>query len=70
MATDGETRAERLARIKRLARRVWEDAELAEEFLTSVQPQLGGRPVDLIQDEAGARRVEALLMRIEHALPV
>jgi uncharacterized protein (DUF2384 family) len=61
---------ERLVRITALAEMVWEDPALADEFLTSVQPQLGGRPVDLVLDESSTRRVETLLMRIEHALPV
>ena len=64
-------RLERLARITALAEQVWEDAALAREFLTSVQPQLGDeRPVDLARSDLGAREVEALLMKIEYALPV
>ena len=62
---------ERLARMTALAEHVWEDAEHAHEFLTSSQPQLGGRrPVDLASSDLGTRQVEELLMKIEHALPV
>lgn len=64
-------RLERLARMTALAEDVWEDADLAHEFLTSVQPQLGGeRPVDLARSDLGTREVETLLMKIEYALPV
>lgn len=63
-------RLERLARLTALAEDVWEDASLAREFLVTAQPQLDGeRPVDLARTDLGARQVEQLLMRIEHALP-
>lgn len=62
---------ERLARMTAVAEHVWEDADQAHEFLTSPQPQLGGRrPVDLAGSDLGTRQVEELLMKIEHALPV
>lgn len=61
---------ERLARMAALAEEVWEDAELAHEFLSSPQPQLGGeRPVDLARSDLGTREVENLLFRLEYALP-
>ena len=61
---------ERLARMTVLAEVVWENPELAHEFLTSAQPQLGGeRPVDLARGDLGTRQVEQLLQRIEYALP-
>jgi putative toxin-antitoxin system antitoxin component (TIGR02293 family) len=64
-------RLERLARMTALAEDVWEDPDLAHEFLTSAQPQLGGeRPVDLARSDLGTREVETLLMKIEYALPV
>jgi putative toxin-antitoxin system antitoxin component (TIGR02293 family) len=64
-------RLERLARMAALAEHVWEDADLAHEFLTSAQPQLDGeRPVDLARSDLGTRQVEMLLMKIEYALPV
>ncbi len=63
-------RLERLARMTALAEEVWEDAELAHEFLTSPQPQLGNaRPVDLARSDLGTRQVEQLLSRIEYSLP-
>lgn len=64
-------RLERLARMSALAEDVWENADLAHEFLTSAQPQLGGeRPVDLARSDLGTRQVEMLLMKLEYALPV
>ena len=62
---------ERLSRITALAERVWGDGDLAREFLSSAQPQLGNaRPVDLARSDSGALRVEKLLLGIEHSLPV
>lgn len=64
-------RLERLARMAALAEQVWENADLAHEFLTSPQPQLEDeRPVDLAHSDLGTRQVETLLMKIEYALPV
>lgn len=64
-------RLERLARLVALAEEVWEGPELAREFLTSPQPQLGGAaPLDLVRSDVGARQVEQLLWSLEHALPV
>lgn len=74
MASDDAPRSERLKRLAPMtaqAEEVWGDAALAHEFLTSVQPQLGGeRPMDLTYSDLGARQVERLLMKIEYALPV
>jgi len=70
LSPEESERTERLARLSALAERVWEDEELAREFMTSEQPQLeGARPIDKARSELGAREVEMLLMRIEHALP-
>jgi putative toxin-antitoxin system antitoxin component (TIGR02293 family) len=64
-------RLERLARMTALAEYVWNDAELAHLFLTSVQPQLEGeRPVDLSRSDLGTRQVEDLLTKMEYSLPV
>jgi putative toxin-antitoxin system antitoxin component (TIGR02293 family) len=60
-------RLERLARMTAFA----EYAELAHQFLTSVQPQLEGeRPVDLSRSDLGTRQVEDLLTKLEYSLPV
>ena len=64
-------RLERLARMTALAEDVWEKADLAHEFLTSVQPQLGDeRPIDLARSDLGTRQVEDLLYKLEYSLPV
>ncbi|HEU4800648.1 MAG TPA: antitoxin Xre/MbcA/ParS toxin-binding domain-containing protein, partial [Gemmatimonadales bacterium] len=70
LTADESARLERLARMTALAEQVWEDEERAREFLVSAQPQLDGeRPVDLARSDLGTREVEALLYRIEYALP-
>lgn len=71
LSLEESERTERLARLAALAEQVWEDPALAREFLTAIQPQLGGeRPIDLARTEPGVREVEELLMKVEHALPV
>ena len=71
LSLDQGERTERLARLAAIAEEVWEDAVLAREFLMSPQPRLSvERPIDLARTERGAREVEALLMKIEYALPV
>ncbi|MGH7549161.1 MAG: antitoxin Xre/MbcA/ParS toxin-binding domain-containing protein [Gemmatimonadota bacterium] len=63
-------RLERLARMTALAEEVWEDSELAHEFLMSFQPQLGGKkPLELADSDLGTRQVEELLYKLEYSLP-
>jgi putative toxin-antitoxin system antitoxin component (TIGR02293 family) len=64
-------RLERIARLATLAEQVWESAEEAQRFLTSPHPQLENQaPIDLAATDLGTRRVEALLWKLEHSLPV
>jgi putative toxin-antitoxin system antitoxin component (TIGR02293 family) len=64
-------RLERIARLTALAEQVWESAEEAREFLTSPHPVLEGQaPLGLAATDLGARRVEALLWKLEYSLPV
>jgi putative toxin-antitoxin system antitoxin component (TIGR02293 family) len=71
LTADEGQRLERLARMTMLAEEVWEDADLAHEFLTSAQPQLGGeRPVEMARSDLATREVEELLFRLEWSLPV
>jgi putative toxin-antitoxin system antitoxin component (TIGR02293 family) len=71
LTADEGQRLERLARMTVLAEEVWEDADLAHEFLTSAQPQLGGkRPVEMARSDLATREVEELLFRLEWSLPV
>lgn len=70
LSPEESERLERLARLIVLAEDVWEDDDLAREFLTNPQPQLDGeRPVDLVRSDLGARRVEDLLWALEYSLP-
>jgi putative toxin-antitoxin system antitoxin component (TIGR02293 family) len=71
LSREASEHLERLARMAALAEVVWEDPALAREFLLSPQPQLGGaRPVELAPTDGGARQVEALLIKLEHSLPI
>lgn len=71
LSVEESERTERLARLVALAEEVWEDRDLAREFLSSPQSQLDDeRPVDLARTELGARQVEELLMKMEYSLPV
>lgn len=64
-------RLERIARLATLAEQVWESADQAQRFLTSPHPQLENQaPLDLAATDLGTRRVEALLWKLEHSLPV
>jgi putative toxin-antitoxin system antitoxin component (TIGR02293 family) len=64
-------RLERVARLATLAEQVWESPEEAQRFLTSPHPQLDNQaPLDLAATDLGTRRVETLLWKLEHSLPV
>lgn len=59
----------RLARIVAFAEEVFEQPERAHRWLQEPQRGLGNhRPLDLLQNEAGAREVEDLLGRIEYGV--
>jgi putative toxin-antitoxin system antitoxin component (TIGR02293 family) len=64
-------RAERLARVIALAERALGSADEARGWLVEPHPLLEGRaPVEVARSDLGARRVERLLLNIEHGLPV
>ncbi len=66
--TQGD-RLYRLARIIAFAEEVLEDPGRAHRWLQEPQRGLGNRrPLDLLQNEAGAREVEDLLGRIEYGV--
>ncbi len=66
--TQGD-RLYRLARIIAFAEEVLENSERAHRWLQEPQRGLGNRrPLDLLQNEAGAREVEDLLGRIEYGV--
>ncbi|GGD33880.1 antitoxin Xre/MbcA/ParS toxin-binding domain-containing protein [Pseudoxanthomonas indica] len=55
----------RIARIAGLARHVFESDAKATRWLSSRHLILGGRPIDMLVSDAGAREVEDELWRIE-----
>lgn len=64
-------RVERLARVFAMARAVWRDDEKARRFLLTSHSELEGHtPIEVALTEVGARRVEAVLERGMHGLPV
>jgi putative toxin-antitoxin system antitoxin component (TIGR02293 family) len=64
-------RLERIARLATLAEQVWESPDEAQRFLTTPHPQLDNQaPLDLAATDLGTRRVETLLWKLEHSLPV
>lgn len=59
----------RLLRVVAMARRVFEDDTLADEWLRSVNPALDGLiPIQMARTDLGGREVEAVLGRIEHGV--
>jgi putative toxin-antitoxin system antitoxin component (TIGR02293 family) len=62
---------ERLARLYAMAHAVWQDAETTRRFLMTPHPELGGKtPLDAALTEIGGRRVEEVIARGLHGLPV
>ena len=57
----------RLLRIKGYASEVFEDADVAETWLSEANPALGDRvPADLLLTDEGTRAVETVLRRIDY----
>lgn len=64
-------RVERLARVFAMAKAAWGDEERARRFLFAPHPELNGEPpIEVALTELGARRVEAVMERGAHGLPV
>lgn len=64
-------RVERLARVFAMAKSIWGDEERARRFLRAPHPELEGiAPIEVALTELGARRVEAVMERGMHGLPV
>lgn len=64
-------RVERVGLVVTHAEGVWNDADDAREFILSEQAMLNGAPLDLAAESTvGARRVGALLGRIDHGIVV
>ena len=63
-------RTERLARVIAMAEYVWDDSELAHEWLKKPHPELGGQaPIQCAMTELGARRVEEVLNMLFYGIP-
>jgi putative toxin-antitoxin system antitoxin component (TIGR02293 family) len=58
-------RALRVARIADEAERVFGDSDKARRWLSAGSHILGAKPLDLLATDAGAREVEAELIRID-----
>lgn len=59
----------RLMRVRRHARRVFDDHRRAETWLSTPNPSLAGAiPIDMSRTDLGAREVEAVLTRFEHGV--
>lgn len=59
----------RLLRVVGHARRVFEDPDLADEWLRTANPALGDHiPMQMARTDLGGREVEAVLGRIEHGV--
>lgn len=59
----------RLLRVVAMARRVFDDAALADEWVRSANPALDGLiPIQMARTDLGGREVEAVLGRIEHGV--
>ena len=57
----------RLLRVKGYAREVFEEAEVAQTWLSEANPALGNRvPAELLLTDEGTRAVETVLRRIDY----
>lgn len=69
LSSDESDKALRLARILGHAISIFENEEMARQWLNSPQPALGGEvPLDFAETEIGAREVEHLLGRIDYGV--
>ena len=61
----------RLARLTAMANLVWENEDDARAFMNEPHPLLDGKsPIEMAESELGSRRVEKLLIKLEHSLPL
>lgn len=69
LSVEETDRAIRLARIGKIAERVFGNAEKAHRWLRKSKPSLdGGTPLAYLATETGARVVEEMLARIDHGI--
>lgn len=70
LSVEESERTERLARVLAAAEYVWDDRDLAREWMNKPHRELGDQtPLDTARTELGARRVEALLDKLYFGLP-
>jgi putative toxin-antitoxin system antitoxin component (TIGR02293 family) len=71
LSAEESERTERLARTVAMAEALWGDEHEARAFLNRAHPLLDGdTPLRVARSELGARRVERLLLDVEHGLPL
>jgi putative toxin-antitoxin system antitoxin component (TIGR02293 family) len=71
LSVDESETTERLARVLAAAEYVWDDRELAREWMNKPHQELNGKtPLETARTELGARRVENLLDNLFFGLPV
>ena len=71
LSVDESEKTERLARVLAAAEYVWDDRDLAREWMSKPHPELHHQtPLDVARTELGARRVENLLDKLFYGLPV
>jgi putative toxin-antitoxin system antitoxin component (TIGR02293 family) len=59
----------RLVRVRSHAERVFDDAALAQRWLSSPNPELGNEtPIEMARTDVGAGEVEAVLLRMKHGV--
>ena len=70
LAPDESDRLARLARIAGVARDVFGEQDIAARWLRRPNRALGGEaPIEMLDTDLGARRVEQILGRIEYGVP-
>ena len=70
LSRQASERTERLARVTAHAEYVWDDKELARQWMNKPHPELEGRtPVAAAATELGARSVEYILNCLFYGLP-
>ncbi|WP_018174084.1 MULTISPECIES: MbcA/ParS/Xre antitoxin family protein [unclassified Thioalkalivibrio] len=67
MAKQSEVEA-RITRIREKAASVFDTQEIVDDWMCTENLVLGDAPINLLETEEGADRVEAILGRIEHGV--
>ena len=71
LSVDESEKTERLARVLAAAEYVWDDRDLARDWMSKPHRELQSQtPLEAAHTELGARRVESLLEKLFFGLPV